>query len=70
MAPDLVEALVRWHAAETQTAVFRSLLAVEALALTFDGISEEMLDAIREPLRGVYETFRDHEDTWEEVEDD
>lgn len=64
MAAELVEALVAWEAAETRTTVFRALLATEVLALTFDGISTEMLDAIRDPLRDLYELNRDHEDSW------
>lgn len=53
---ELTEALIEWLAAETQTAVFRSLLALEVLALTFKrDVSPEMLDAIRNPLLGLYE---------------
>lgn len=63
----MVEDLITWHAAETQTAVFHSLLAVEVLALTSEGIAPEMLDAIRTPLAGLYELSRDHENTtWDE----
>lgn len=70
MATELVEALVAWESAETRTNVFRALLATEVLALTFDGISDVMLDAIRNPLRDLYELNRDHEDTWGVAEDD
>lgn len=65
---ELCEQLLRFRAAETQTAVFRSLLALEILSLTNDGISTRMLDAIRNPLLNLYEMSLDHEDAWE-VED-
>jgi ferritin-like protein len=67
---ELIETLVKWHAAETQTAVFHSLLALEVLSLTHDELPDQMLDAIRNPLRDLYEMSLDHEDTWEVAADD
>lgn len=63
MATELFEALIEWHAGETQVAVFRSLLALEVLALTARSRpADEMLDAVRRPLLGLYEMTIEAED--------
>lgn len=66
MATELFEALIEWHAGETRAAVFRSLLALEVLALTAQSRPpDEMLDAIRRPLEDLYELSLEPGETWE-----
>ena len=67
MASELFEDLRLWLGEEAQVAVFRSLLAVEVVALTVDDIPPEMLEAIRQPLRDLYELNREP-DTGEETD--
>lgn len=64
MAVDLAEDLRLWIGEETQAAIFRSLLALEVMGLSVEGISPEMLEAVRAPLRELYELSTEAESSW------
>lgn len=60
----LAEVLRAWLAEETQTAIFRSLLALAILERSIEGLPSDLLSAIRRPLEDLYELSLEPGETW------